>query len=469
MNLSFIGPSGSGKGTYSAALVKELWLEHISTGDMLRQNLADRTVLGLLARHYMDQGELVPDELVEGMVEDWVRKSDPGGDILFDGFPRTEYQARFLDDLFAKLGGRLDGVILFNVSEAEMLRRLTGRLVCRQCKLPWHTTLRPPARAGVCDACGSELQQRPEDQPEFALGRLRTFQRTVRPVLDYYQPSGRLHVVETDGPIERVQWSVFSVIESLRIRHGTIQPTGQTVALPAWHRPAAAPAAKAGGDCLGLVLLGAPGSGNGTQAETLSRELKLPHIASGDLFRENLRQATELGRLAKGYMDRGELVPDEITEGMVRDRLARPDTTAGFILDGFPRTLPQALALNEMLHGLGRRLAGVLCINVPDEAIVTRLSGRLICRQCQTPFHRDFKRPKQEGICDRCGGALYQRDDDNPATVRARLRTFHAQTEPLIHFYQDAGLLKEVAGQGDLAAVTAHTLAAAHAVRNTIT
>lgn len=469
MNLSFIGPSGSGKGTFSAALVKELWLEHVSTGDLLRQNLANQTVLGLRARHYMEQSELVPDELVEGMVEDWVSRSDPGGAILFDGFPRTEFQARFLDELFAKLGGRLDGVILFNVSEAEMLRRLAGRLICRQCKLPWHTTLRPPTRAGVCDACGGELQRRPEDQPEFALGRLRTFQRTVGPVLDYYQPSGRLRVIETDGPVERVQWALFSVIESLRARHSAFQPTGQTVLLPAWHRPAEAPATKAGGHCLGLVLLGAPGSGKGTQAETLSRELNLPHIASGDLFRENLRLATELGRLAKGFMDRGELVPDDITEGMVRDRLARPDTAAGFILDGFPRTLPQALALTEMLHGLGRRLAGVLCINVPDETIVARLSGRLICRQCQTPFHRDFKRPKQEGTCDRCGGQLYQRDDDNPATVRARLRTFHAQTEHLIHFYRDAGLLREVAGEGPLASVTARTLATARAVQNAIT
>ena len=216
------------------------------------------------------------------------------------------------------------------------------------------------------------------------------------------------------------------------------------------------------------MLLGAPGSGKGTQAETLSRELKLPHVASGDLFRENLRQATELGRLAKGYMDRGDLVPDEITEGMVRERLARPDTAAGFILDGFPRTLPQAHALGEMLAGLGRRLAGVVCINVPDEAIVTRLTGRLICRECQTPYHRVFKRPVREGVCDRCGGKLYQRDDDNPETVRARLRTFHAQTAPLIQFYRDAGLLHEVDGQGELDTVIAHTLATARDLQSVL-
>ena len=468
MNLSLIGPSGSGKGTHAAALVKELWLTHVATGELLRQNLQDQTTLGRLARRYMDRGELVPDELIKEMVEDSVRKSDPGGDILFDGFPRTEYQARYLDDLFSSLGGRLDGVILLNVSEAEMLRRLDGRLICRQCKTPFHSTLRPPARPGVCDACGGELQRRPDDQRDLVLARLHTFQRAVGPVLDYYQPSGRLRVIEADGPAEQVQWNLLSVIESLRARHPTLRPAGMSAALPNWHRKLQVVGGPARGACLGLVLLGAPGSGKGTQAETLSRELKLPHIASGDLFRENLRQATELGRLAKGYMDRGELVPDEITEGMVRERLARPDTAHGFILDGFPRTLPQAHALGEMLGALGRRLAGVLSIAVPDEAIVARLAGRLICRECQTPYHRDHKRPAKEGLCDRCGGPLYQRDDDNPATVRARLRTFHAQTAPLVQFYREAGLLKEVDGNGELATVTAHTLAAAHGLQTVI-
>lgn len=468
MNVSLIGPSGAGKGTYSTALVKELWLEHISTGDLFRQNLQEQTTLGLLARRCMDRGELVPDEIVDAMVEDWVRKSDPAGDILFDGFPRTEYQARFLDDLFGSLGSRLDAVLLLNISEAEMLRRLEGRLICRLCKTPFHATLRPPVRAGVCDSCGGELQCRPDDQPELALARLRTFQRTVGPVLEYYQPSGRLRVIEAGGPVEQVQWAIFGVLESLRSRESAFKPAGATVTLPTWHRQALMLPVHERHVCLGLVLLGGPGSGKGTQAEHLSSELKLPHIATGDLFRESLRQATELGRHAKAYMDRGELVPDEITEAMVRERLARPDTVRGFILDGFPRTLPQAVALNEMLADLQRRLAGVLCIAVSDAAIVDRLSGRLICRHCQTPFHRTYKLPKREGVCDHCGGELYQRDDDNPATVRARLKTFHAQTEPLIEFYRDAGLLTELHGEDEVASVTARTLAAARAVQNII-
>jgi adenylate kinase len=212
------------------------------------------------------------------------------------------------------------------------------------------------------------------------------------------------------------------------------------------------------------VLLGGPGSGKGTQAEQLSKDLKLPHIATGDLFRDNLRDATDLGKLAKTYMDRGELVPDNVTEAMVAKRLAQPDTQDGFILDGFPRTLPQAEALADMLASLKRRVAGVLYINVSDEAIVDRLSGRLICRDCQTPFHRQFKPPRNPGVCDNCGGELYQRADDNPDTVRARLKTFHAQTEPLIGYYAKAGLLHEISGEGAVSEVVARSLAAAHSL-----
>jgi len=202
-----------------------------------------------------------------------------------------------------------------------------------------------------------------------------------------------------------------------------------------------------------LVLLGGPGSGKGTQAEQLAIHFQIPHVATGDLFRENLKNQTELGRFAKAYMDRGELVPDDITEAMVQERLSRPDTESGFILDGFPRTLPQAVALGEILAKLRRPLSGVLYIKVSDEESVRRLSGRLVCRNCQTPYHRELKPPAREGICESCGGLLYPRDDDNPQTVRARLKTFHSQTEPLIDFYRRQGLLIEIDGEGDVARV----------------
>lgn len=211
---------------------------------------------------------------------------------------------------------------------------------------------------------------------------------------------------------------------------------------------------------LNLVLLGAPGSGKSTQAEHLCQQFNLPHIATGDLFREHLKQGTPLGKLAQPYMDRGELVPDDITNAMVRERLARPDTQAGFLLDGFPRTLPQAEALTEILAGMQRQLMGVLYIKVSDAEIIERLSGRLICRNCQTPYHLKFKPPAKPGICDICGGELYQRDDDKPETIKARLATFHRQTEPLIDYYRRAGLLIEIEGEGEVAEVTANTLTA---------
>ncbi|MBE9508214.1 MAG: adenylate kinase [Chloroflexi bacterium] len=213
-----------------------------------------------------------------------------------------------------------------------------------------------------------------------------------------------------------------------------------------------------------LVLLGPPGAGKGTQAERLEKELLMPHVASGDLFRENLKNETELGLLAKEYMDKGALVPDDVTIAMVRQRLQRPDCDQGAILDGFPRTQAQAEGLDKMLTDMGRRLDGVLYIAVPDEELVRRLSGRWICRQCQTPYHTVFSPPATEGVCDACRGELYQRDDDKPETVRARLKVYHEQTSPLIDYYRQAGLLVETDGSGDIETVSAALLEAARSL-----
>jgi adenylate kinase len=209
-----------------------------------------------------------------------------------------------------------------------------------------------------------------------------------------------------------------------------------------------------------LVLLGPPGAGKGTQAERLEENLDLPHVSSGELFRENMRDETELGLLAKTYIDRGDLVPDDVTIGMIRKRLSRPDCGRGAILDGFPRTQPQALALDNMLADMGRRLDGVLYLSVPDEELVRRLSGRWLCRECQTAYHTVFSPPTTGGLCDVCGGQLYQREDDKPETVRARLDVYHERTAPLIEYYRNQGLLVEVDGSGDIEAVQAAMLAA---------
>jgi adenylate kinase len=207
-----------------------------------------------------------------------------------------------------------------------------------------------------------------------------------------------------------------------------------------------------------LVLLGAPGSGKGTQADHLQREIGLTHIASGDLFRHHLQQKTELGVRASEYMVRGALVPDPITIAMLRERVCQPDAAKGVLLDGFPRTMEQAIALNEMMSGLGREIDAVLYVEVPDEELVERLSGRLVCRECQVPFHRTAN-PFQACPQGRCAGEhLYQRTDDAPETVRARLVTFHRQTEPVIDYYRLIKLLVTVPGHGAVDDVKRATL-----------
>jgi adenylate kinase len=197
-----------------------------------------------------------------------------------------------------------------------------------------------------------------------------------------------------------------------------------------------------------LVLLGAPGSGKGTQADHLRRELGLTHVASGDLFRDQLQRKTALGVQASEYMARGALVPDAITIAMLRERVSQPGTERGVMFDGFPRTMEQAIALNEMMVSLGRQIDAVLYVEVPDDELVGRLSGRLICRECQVPFHRTAN-PFRACPHGRCAGEhLYQRTDDAPETVRARLVTFHRQTAPVIDYYSLIKLLVTIPGHG---------------------
>jgi len=199
---------------------------------------------------------------------------------------------------------------------------------------------------------------------------------------------------------------------------------------------------------LNLVLLGAPGSGKGTQAERIAPAFDLPHISTGDILRAAVKAGTELGATAKRYMDAGELVPDQVVIGIIRERLAEPDAARGFMLDGFPRTLEQARALDEMLDQAGRGLTMVLLIDVPEEELVQRLAGRRACRNCGKGYNVVFDPPKVEGVCDVCGGELFQRDDDNEDTVRNRLAVYRAQTEPLIGYYRDEGILESVFGGG---------------------
>lgn len=196
-----------------------------------------------------------------------------------------------------------------------------------------------------------------------------------------------------------------------------------------------------------VVLMGGPGAGKGTQAKKLQEELGLPQISTGDLFRENLKNETELGQLAKRYMDQGELVPDEVTVGMVRERLTRPDTANGAIFDGFPRTIAQAEALEELLAESGERVNVVPYIHVDRDLLLKRLSGRWTCPICGRVYHVLFNPPEQPGVCDVDGGELYQRDDDTEETQRRRIEVYFEQTAPLLDYYHDKGLLVEIDGE----------------------
>ena len=205
---------------------------------------------------------------------------------------------------------------------------------------------------------------------------------------------------------------------------------------------------------MNLILMGLPGAGKGTQAEKIIAEYQIPQISTGDMFRAAIANQTALGLKAKEYMDRGDLVPDEVTNGIVKERLAQDDTKNGFLLDGFPRTLDQAKALDEMLADLGKKIDAVIDINVPEEVLVERLTGRYMCRSCGASFHKVFKPTKVEGTCDRCGGhEFYQRDDDKPETVKNRLAVNINNSEPILAYYKEQGLLKSIDGNRDIDAV----------------
>jgi len=203
---------------------------------------------------------------------------------------------------------------------------------------------------------------------------------------------------------------------------------------------------------MNLILLGGPGAGKGTQAKKLIEKYQIPQISTGDILRAAVKEGTEMGKKAKEYMDAGKLVPDEVVIGIIRDRLAQPDCRKGFILDGFPRTVPQAEALDQVLADLKTQIDHVISIEVDEEELVTRLTGRRTCKNpdCGQMFHIKFNPPKKEGVCDKCGSELYQRDDDNEATVRSRLATYNQATKPLIDYYQAKGLLRTIKGVGSI-------------------
>jgi adenylate kinase len=208
-----------------------------------------------------------------------------------------------------------------------------------------------------------------------------------------------------------------------------------------------------------IIMLGAPGAGKGTQAKMIAKKYDVPHISTGDIFRANIKNGTELGMEAKKYMDKGQLVPDELTVKILLDRVAQADCQNGYVLDGFPRTIPQAEVLDNELTKLGDKIDYAINVDVPDENIINRMSGRRACVQCGATYHIVHIPPKKEGICDNCGSELILRDDDKPETVKSRLEVYHTQTQPLIDFYTKKGVLKSVDGTVDMNDVFASIVA----------
>ena len=208
-----------------------------------------------------------------------------------------------------------------------------------------------------------------------------------------------------------------------------------------------------------LILVGPPGAGKGTQAVALAAHYKIPHISTGDIFRANLKNGTELGKQAQSFMDRGELVPDSVTNEMVKDRLGNTDVANGFLLDGFPRNTNQAEVLDVILKDRKMPLDAALELSIDNSEIIRRLSGRRTCRNCSATFHKDFEKPKVDGICDKCNGELYQREDDKEEVITRRLEIYAQQTEPIISYYKKAGILKNMSAVGDVAEITQKVIA----------
>ena len=292
---------------------------------------------------------------------------------------------------------------------------------------------------------------RPDDRPGILRRRLRVFRRTTGPVLEFYRRGQKLIFLDATGSIESVSASLGGALSRLYSEDempALTDEQGRTLdnilSEPVWQKAAGV---QTGHD---FIILGAPGSGKGTHAKFLAKFLGVPHVPTGNLFRDNLKEKTTLGRIAHTYIERGELVPDDVTEAMVRERLNHADLEDGFILDGFPRTLPQARALDDMLADMSRSVASAVYLSVPDDEIITRISGRRFCPTCQTTYHVEFNRPRKDNVCDHDGTTLIQRDDDAPETVRARLRVFHGQTMPVVDYYRESGLLIEVPGVGTI-------------------
>jgi adenylate kinase len=379
LRIVLLGPPGAGKGTQAARLAATLGLAHVATGEVVRAHMSDGSALGQIAKDYADSGELVPDEIVIDMVLDRLTQPDCANGFVLDGFPHSIAQARALDRRLGELGNPLDAAVGLEVSEDELYRRLASRA-------------------------------RPEDSEEIVRKRLHVLAGATRPLLDYYDEREILFTVPAAGTVDEVADRLLATPAEVS-RRAAAHPTRQP--------PTA----------MRVVLLGAPGAGKGTQAERLASAFGLAHVATGEVFRANVDDATPLGRIANDYLESGELVPDEVVIDMVMDRLAQPDCAHGFVLDGFPRNIAQARALDRRLGELGNPLDAAVGLEVSDEELYRRLAARA-------------------------------RPEDTEDTIRTRVHIFASTTRPLLDYYDEHGILLSVPAGGTVEEVTRRVLAA---------
>eukprot|EP00927_Polykrikos_kofoidii_P001697 TRINITY_DN10655_c0_g1_i1.p1 TRINITY_DN10655_c0_g1~~TRINITY_DN10655_c0_g1_i1.p1 ORF type:complete len:541 (-),score=79.92 TRINITY_DN10655_c0_g1_i1:93-1715(-) len=425
-----LGPPGAGKGTHAPKIVGALGIPQLSTGDMLREAVAAGTEVGMRAKEVMAAGKLVSDDIVIGIITERTKASDCKQGFILDGFPRTLTQARALDEMLEASKESVSAVIEFSVPDEVLIERICGRWIHKPSGRSYHVKFNPPqSYDGVStpsaenmrdDDSGEALMQRPDDTREALPKRLEGYHSDTVPLVDHYRQSSGCTVSQVNA--NQAIRSVWA-------------ETSKALCIPGRHI---------------MILLGPPGAGKGTHAPKIVAALNIPQLSTGDMLREAVAAGTEVGKRAKDVMASGGLVSDDIVIGIITDRIQATDCEKGFILDGFPRTLTQATALDTMLAGNCEIVSSVMEFNVPDEVLMERICGRWIHKASGRSYHVKFKPPRSfDGSSeptaenmrdDETGEALMQRADDTKEALPKRLAGYHSDTVPLLdHYKQRSG------------------------------
>ena len=427
MNIAIIGPNCAGKTTCAKKIAKKFGLLRFSLGQMIKDSIRNHTFLGLITLPYAQRGNFVLDEIANATLEDFIYSNSNTPGFVFDNFPCTLYQAIFMIDLLKKKGKNLDGVVFMNLPANLSYGRALAR---------------------------TSTDEQIEKTTESITDRINNYRNSAESVLRLFAHSIPFLVVDAQQSEEVVDAKVDKFIKSLKNKNYTsssseILDKEIDLFLASYKINQNIPESHP----LNLIIMGPPGCGKGTHSAFLSEYLSIPTISTGNLFRDHLKGKTPLGTLAGAFMNQGKLVPDDVTAAMVKNRLNDNDAMHGFILDGFPRTVPQANSLDNILATSSRSLDGVIYLNVPDEEIIVRTSGRRFCPHCQRTYHIVYNKPQKDGYCDADGEALIIRADDKEETVRERLMAYRKQTLPVIEHYRQRNLLREISGNDEVAIV----------------